>query len=129
MVQLRWLFLRFRYRIIYAEMDTSLHETTLPLEPSGHLIQATDGTKLEGVGQKLTSSRRFSDTPPDRIFAQEHESRTHHGEISDVKFTKARKISDVQKLTKQPEVSSAPTVADIRTVRRSLGYFQLHVEK
>ena len=114
---------------IYTERDTSLHEITLPLETSGHLIQAMDSTKLEGVGQKLTRTRRFSDTPPGRIFAQGHPSQNHYGEISNVKFAEARKISDAQKLTKKSEDSSAPIVACIHTVCRSSGHFQLHVEK
>ena len=76
---------------IYTERDTSLNEITLSLETSGHLIQATDITRLEGVGQKPTRTRRFSDTPSGRIFAQGRPSRKHYGEISNVEFAKARK--------------------------------------
>lgn len=43
--------------------------------------------------------------------------------ISDLEFAKARKIRDLQMLTKQPKGSSVPIVVDTRTVSCSVSAF------
>jgi len=44
--------------------------------------------------------------------------------ISDLEFAKARKVADLQRLTKQPEGSSPPAVVDTRTVSEFVSVFR-----
>jgi serine/threonine protein kinase len=43
--------------------------------------------------------------------------------ISDLEFAKARKASDLQRLTKPPEESSSPAAVDTRTVSHFVSFW------